>query len=220
MQDWVSRTFWSTYHDSAAVRRELAALLANIGDGQRALNIGSGESDLHSGVINLDVDPSDHTDCVGDALLVPFEANTFHLVLSQETMEHVSDPFRAVREMGRVLKTDGVLYLQVPFVLGYHPDPEDYWRFTHSGVRRLIEQAGLRCERVESSLAAGTGAHRILVEFLAGVAARLVPQTYRPVKGVAAIIFYPLKWLDGWLRVGSERDRIAGGYFGIGRKTS
>lgn len=220
MQDWVSRTFWSTYHDSAAVRRELAALLANIGDGQRALNIGSGESDLHPGVINLDVDPSDHTDCVGDALLVPFEANTFHLVLSQETMEHVSDPFRAVREMGRVLKTDGVLYLQVPFVLGYHPDPEDYWRFTHSGVRRLIEQAGLRCERVESSLAAGTGVHRILVEFLAGVAARLVPQTYRPVKGVAAIIFYPLKWLDGWLSVGSERDRIAGGYFGIGRKTA
>ena len=220
MQDWVSRNFWSTYHDSAVVRRELAALLATIGDGHQVLNIGSGESDLHSGVINLDVDPSGHTDCVGDALSLPFEDSTFHLVLSQETMEHVLDPFQAVREMGRVLKTDGVLYLQVPFVLGYHPDPEDYWRFTHSGLRRLIEQAGLRCERVEPSLAAGTGANRILVEFLAGVAARLVPQTYRPVKGVVAILFYPLKWLDGWLSVGSERDRIAGGYFGIGRKTA
>ena len=220
MQDWVSRNFWSTYHDSAVVRRELAALLATIGDGHQLLNIGSGESDLNSGVINLDVDPSGHTDCVGDALSLPFEDSTFHLVLSQETMEHVLDPFQAVREMGRVLKTDGVLYLQVPFVLGYHPDPEDYWRFTHSGLRRLIEQAGLRCERVEPSLAAGTGAHRILVEFLAGVAARLVPQTYRPAKGVVAILFYPLKWLDGWLSVGSERDRIAGGYFGIGRKTA
>ncbi len=220
MQDWVSRTFWSTYHDSTVVRRELAALLANIGGGHQALNIGSGESDLHSGVTNFDVDPSNQTDCVGDALALPFKARTFHLVLSQETMEHVLDPFQAVREMGRVLKTDGVLYLQVPFVLGYHPDPEDYWRFTHSGVRRLIEQAGLRCERVEPSLAAGTGAHRILVEFLAGMAARLVPQTYRPVKGVVAILFYPLKWLDGWLSVGSERDRIAGGYFGIGRKTA
>ena len=220
MQDWISRTFWSTYHDSTVVRHELAALLANIGDGQQALNIGSGESDLHSSVINLDVDPSDHTDCVGDALVLPFEGDTFQLVLSQETMEHVSDPFRAVREMGRVLKVDGVLYLQVPFVLGYHPDPEDYWRFTHSGVRRLIEQAGLQCERVEPSLAAGTGVHRILVEFLAGVAARLVPQTYRPVKGAAAILFYPLKWMDGWLRLGSQRDRIAGGYFGIGRKAA
>ena len=27
MQNWVSRTFWSTYHDSSAIRRELAALL-------------------------------------------------------------------------------------------------------------------------------------------------------------------------------------------------
>jgi hypothetical protein len=84
----------------------------------------------------------------------------------------------------------------------------------------LIEQAGLSCERVEPSLAAGTGVHRILVEFIAGVAARLVPQTYRPVKGAAAILFYPLKWMDGWLRLGSQRDRIAGGYFGIGRKAA
>ncbi len=220
MQEWVSRTFWSTYHDSTVVRRELAALLANIADGQRALNIGSGESDLHSGVINLDVDLSEHTDCLGDAMALPFERSSFQLVFSQETMEHVADPFQAVREMGRVLKQDGVLYLQVPFVLGYHPDPEDYWRFTHSGVRRLIEQAGLSCERVEPSLAAGTGVHRILVEFIAGVAARLVPQTYRPVKGAVAILFYPLRWMDGWLRLGSQRGRIAGGYFGIGRKTA
>jgi hypothetical protein len=82
------------------VRHELAALLANIGDDHQALNIGSGESDLHSGVTNLDVDPSDHTDCVGDALMLPFEGDTFQLVISQETMEHVTDPFQAVREMG------------------------------------------------------------------------------------------------------------------------
>jgi SAM-dependent methyltransferase len=140
------------------------------------------------------------------------------LAFSQETMEHVADPFQAVREMGRVLGPNGVLYLQVPFVLGYHPDPDDYWRFTHTGVQRLIEQSGLRCERVEPTLAAGTGLHRILVEFLAGLAARLVPRAYLPTKGVMAILLYPVKWLDGWLIKGTERDRIAGGYFGIGRK--
>lgn len=220
MRDWVSRTFWSTYHDSSVVRLELAALLADIGDDERALNVGAGESDLHSGLINIDVDRSEQTDCLGDALELPFGNGSFQLVLSQEAIEHVADPFQAVREMGRVLKADGVLYLQVPFVLGYHPDPEDYWRFTHSGVRRLIEQAGLRCERVELSLASGTGVHRILVEFLAGVAARLVPRTYLPVKGVMAILFFPVKWMDNWLRDGSQRDRIAGGYFGIGRKTA
>ena len=220
MQNWVSRTFWSTYHDSIEVRRELAALVGELDRHQRALNVGSGKSELHAKVVNLDLDPSEHTDCIGDALNLPFGERTFQLVLSQETMEHVADPFRAVREMGRVLKADGVLYLQVPFVLGYHPDPEDYWRFTHSGVQRLIEQAGLSCERVEPALAAGTGVHRILVEFLADVAARIVPRLYLPVKGTMAILFYPLKWMDGWLRRGSQRDRIAGGYFGIGRKAA
>lgn len=220
MHDWVSRTFWSTHRDSSVVRRELATLLSHIGNGQRVLNVGSGESDLHSRVVNIDLNPSEQTHCVGDALNLPFGRGTFQLVLSQETLEHLADPFQSVREMGRVLEADGVLYLQVPFVLGYHPDPLDYWRFTHSGVQRLIEQAGLSCERVEPALAAGTGVHRILVEFLAGVAARFVPKTYLPVKGAMAILFYPLKWTDGWLRAGPQRDRIAGGYFGIGRKTA
>ncbi|MFQ5942222.1 MAG: methyltransferase domain-containing protein [Anaerolineales bacterium] len=220
MQNWISRTFWSTYHDSSVVRQELTALTSGLADGQPALNVGSGESDLHPGVFNIDLELSEQTNCLGDALRLPFGSSAFQLVLSQETMEHIADPFQAVREMGRVLKPDGVLYLQVPFVLGYHPDPEDYWRFTHTGVQRLIEQAGLRCERVEPALAAGTGAHRILVEFLAGVAARLVPRAYLPVKGAMAIVFYPMKWMDGWLGTGSQRDRIAGGYFGIGRKTA
>lgn len=219
MQEWVSRTFWSTYHDSPAVKQEISGLMATLVNGENALNVGSGESDLHSQLINFDIERSGVTDCVGDALRLPFPGNTFRLVMSQEAMEHVPDPFRAVREMGRVLKSDGVLYLQVPFVLGYHPDPEDYWRFTHSGVRRLIEQAGLKVERVEPSLAAGTGLHRILVEFAAGFVARIVPGAYLPTKGGMAILFYPLRWLDGWFGAGAERDRIAGGYFGIGRKT-
>ncbi|MCH8337797.1 MAG: class I SAM-dependent methyltransferase [Chloroflexi bacterium] len=220
MQNWISRTFWSTYHDSSAVRRELADLMGELDDGQPSLNVGSGGSDLHTRVVNLDRKASEVTDCVGDALKLPFGNGSFRLVLSQETMEHVADPFQAVREMQRVLGANGILYLQVPFVLGYHPDPEDYWRFTHSGLRRLIEQAGLQCERIEPALAAGTGVHRILVEFLAGVAARLAPRTYRPVKGALAILFYPLKWMDGWLSAGAQRDRIPGGYFGIGRKTA
>ena len=220
MQNWVSRTFWSTYHDSRVVREELAKLLGTLGEGDRGLNVGSGESDLDPRVVNLDSGPHASTNCVAHALHLPFQDECFQVVLSQETVEHVPDPFRAVREMARVLKSDGVLYLQVPFVIGYHPDPEDYWRFTHAGVQRLIEQAGLHCERVELALAAGTGAHRILVEFLADAAARLIPQAYRPVKGALAIFFYPLKWLDSWMSVGPQRKRVAGGYFGIGRKTA
>jgi len=215
---WVSRTFWSTYHEPRAVQEARNGLLANLGPGSKGLNVGAGERRVHSALIAVDLVRSPAIDCVADARRLPFRDLAFELILSQETLEHVADPFQAVREMGRVLKRNGSLYLQTPFVLGYHPNPEDYWRFSHAGVRSLIEQAGLHCERVEPTFGPGTGLHRILVEFTAGVAARVVGRAYLPVKGIAAIVLYPLKWLDGWLTKGDQRERIAGGYFGIGKK--
>ena len=220
MREWVSHTFWSTYHDSDAVKAELDRLLDGLEEGQIALNVGSGQSELLGRLVNLDKQLTTQTDCVADALHLPFNQATFDLIISQETIEHVADPFRVVRQMERVLRHNGVLYLQVPFVLGYHPDPDDFWRFTHSGVRRILEQAGLRCDRVGISLAAGTGLHRIVVEFTADLAARVIPRAYLPTKGAMAILFYPLKWFDGWLSSGRQRERIAGGFFGIGRKTA
>ena len=173
---------------------------------------------MHPALIAVDIAPSSTIDCVADGRRLPFRNLAFELVVSQETLEHVVDPFQAVREMERVLKRGGSLYLQTPFVLGYHPDPEDFWRFSHVGVRTLIERAGLHCERVEPAFGPGTGLHRILVEFAAGMAALVVGRAYHPVKGIAAIMLYPLRWLDPLLSKGAQRDRIAGGYFGIGKK--
>jgi len=179
--------------------------------------VGAGERRAHPALITVDVARSPAIDCVADARRLPFQDRTFAVVLSQEALEHVADPFKAVREMGRVLNRSGRLLLQVPFVLGYHPDPEDFWRFTAAGLRGLFEQAGLQCEQVEAAYGAGTGLHRILVEFGAALVERLFAPAYLPAKGGLAIVFYPLKWLDGWI---GKRDssRIAGGFIGIGTK--
>lgn len=218
MRRWVTRTFWSTYRDSGSVRRAIAELLPALDPGGRGLNVGAGARSPDPRLVNLDRAASELVDCIADAERLPFAAATFRLVLSQELVEHVADPFGALREMSRVLMQDGVLYLQVPFVIGYHPEPDDYWRFTHAGVRRLIEQAGLDCERVEPAFGAGTGTHRIVVEFAAGLAARFMPAAYGASKGLLAVLLYPLRWLDGWLSRGAQRHRITGGYYGIGRK--
>ena len=215
---WVSRTFWSTYRNSGPVEQALHSVLETLAVGQRGLNVGAGERRAHPALIAIDLGPGSAIDCVADARWLPFEDRAFSVVLSQETLEHVADPFRAVREMGRVLKHTGRLLLQTPFVLGYHPDPEDYWRFTAAGVRELFKQAGVMCERVEPAYAAGTGLHRILVEFGAGLAGRVFGPAYRPVKGILAIVLFPLKWLDGWIGKGGPSDRIAGGFIGIGIK--
>jgi SAM-dependent methyltransferase len=173
-------------------------------------------------LVNFDLARTSGVDILGDAIRLPFPDASFALVLSQEMVEHVPDPFQAVREMARVLRPGGTLYLQAPFVIGYHPGPEDYWRFSRAGMRRLVEQAGLECVRVEPAVGAGTGMYRIAVEFFAGIPARILPALYLPAKALGSIVFYPFVWWNGWLARGLQSDRIPGGYFAIGfrKKTS
>jgi SAM-dependent methyltransferase len=49
-----------------------------------------------------------------DAQLLPFAANSFDIVISCETIEHLPDPGSALKEMGRVCRTGGLLYLTTP----------------------------------------------------------------------------------------------------------
>jgi len=211
------RGVYATQNDSRAVRRALMGVLSELAGGRR-LNVGSGTTRLGHDVVNLDRRATASTHVIGDALALPFAAGTFHVVVSQETVEHVPDPFLAAREMARVMAKNGALYLQLPFVIGYHPGPEDYWRFTRAGILQLVVQAGLHVETLEQSVSGGTGGYRILVEFVAGFFAAAWSALYWPAKAAAAVVFYPLKGLDGWMRRGAQRDRIAGGYFVIARK--
>jgi SAM-dependent methyltransferase len=212
------KAFWASHNDSTAVRGAIRGLLADLGN-ERGLNLGCGDTRLDPRLVNLDLVRTAAADVLADAQALPFPDGCFSLVISQETVEHVPDPFRAVREAARVLRPDGTLYLQAPFIIGYHPGPEDYWRFSRDGMRRLIEQAGLVCVRIEQAVGGGTAMYRIAVEFWAGILARILPPIYLPVKALASIIFYPLVWCNGFLARGKQSDRIPGGYFAIGRKT-
>jgi SAM-dependent methyltransferase len=152
---------------------------------------------------------------VASAEHLPFPDAIFDLVLSQEVLEHVRDPFQAMREMKRVLKASGLMYCQVPFTIGYHPGPTDFWRFTKEGIIQMVQQAGLNCRELKIAVGSGTGFYRIVVEFTAVLFARLWGKLYKPVKGLSALLFYPLKWLDPLLRGSPQADRIPGGYLVI-----
>jgi SAM-dependent methyltransferase len=211
------RRFWAAHNDSETVRREIRSLLAAWRTG-RGLNVGCGDTRLDPRMVNIDLAPTPAAAVLADTLALPFAPGSFSLVLSQETVEHVADPFQAVREMARVLAPGGTLYLQAPFIIGYHPGPEDYWRFSRSGIRRLIEQAGLECRRTGQAVGPGTGYYRITVEFFAVLAARILPAFYLPVKAAGSVVFFPLVWWNRFLSAGAQSDRIPGGYFAIGVK--
>ena len=56
--------------------------------------------------------------------------NAFDLIFSFETIEHVPDPFQAVKELGRLLKPNGVLILTTPNYLGFFGLYRIYLRLT------------------------------------------------------------------------------------------
>jgi ubiquinone/menaquinone biosynthesis C-methylase UbiE len=49
-----------------------------------------------------------------DAQNLPFMNSSFDVVISCETIEHLTDPFLALREMARVCRPGGTLYLTTP----------------------------------------------------------------------------------------------------------
>jgi SAM-dependent methyltransferase len=81
-----------------------------------------------------------------DAHDIPFETDSFDAVIAQAVLEHVADPYRRVEEFHRVLKPNGLVYAETPFMQQGHAEPYDFTRFTANGHRRLFRRfASISC---------------------------------------------------------------------------
>lgn len=91
-------------------------------------------------VETLDIDPTSGCTYVGDicARNDAIQDGAFDYVVCTEVLEHTLQPFDAVREIGRILKPGGLLFLSVPFNFRIHGPLPDCWRFTEHGLRALL----------------------------------------------------------------------------------
>jgi SAM-dependent methyltransferase len=71
---------------------------------------------------------------------IPVPDGSFDIVLCTQTLEHAEDPGRAVRELRRVVADGGRVLASTHGVQVYHPNPDDYWRWTHAGLERLFRE--------------------------------------------------------------------------------
>ncbi len=91
----------------------------------------------------LDLEPGTSGAIKGDICHCPeVDSNSFDVVFSMNLLEHVADPWAAAAEMVRVTRPGGLLMHFAPFAWRYHPFPEDYWRFSHTGLKMLFERTG------------------------------------------------------------------------------
>ncbi|CAE7806899.1 hypothetical protein AK812_SmicGene30548 [Symbiodinium microadriaticum] len=67
----------------------------------------------------------------------------YGLVVCFFVLEHVPDPHQAARGIAKLLNPGGYLLLGAPFIDGVHGCPDDFFRYTPHGLRKVAEGAKL-----------------------------------------------------------------------------
>ena len=126
-------------------------LLEEIGDGI-VLDFGAGNTPdvyIKPNICYLDVQQYHHTDVVSNTSKLPFADASFDAVISQAVFEHLPDPFLTARELYRILKPGGLVYVDTAFMQPLHGDPSHYFNMTLHGLRLVMSpfqevQTGIR----------------------------------------------------------------------------
>jgi hypothetical protein len=65
-------------------------------------------------------------------------AASFDLTYSFDTLEHVSEPFLFCEHLVRITRPSGYIFIATVFSWPYHPSPEDYFRYSPTGLRECF----------------------------------------------------------------------------------
>ena len=212
------KKIYGDHNDAKIVKKTLSDLLTSLPEDALGLNIGAGKSNLDPRILNLEIKDGQGIDIVGSVEDIPAKDSSFDFVITQEVLEHVESPLKGIKEIHRVLKPGGLAYIQLPFIIGFHPCPNDYWRFTHEGMRALANSSGLDVIDLDMSVGPAVGFYRILVEFFAVLISFNIYSIYMLAKLSASLFFYPIKWMDPLLSKSPQAKRIAGGYYMLCKK--
>ena len=68
------------------------------------------------------------------------ESNKFDTIIATQVLEHLYNPFKAVGEILRMLKPNGYFIASTVFIYPYHGEPNDYFRFTKFGLKKIFEK--------------------------------------------------------------------------------
>jgi SAM-dependent methyltransferase len=166
-------------------------------------------------LVEVDVAFGERVGAICDLHSLPFADEIFDGVVVQAVLEHVADPYQCVEEIHRVLKKDGVVYGETPFVAQVHLGKYDFTRFTPLGHRRLFR----KFEEIDSGIVCGPGMalawtyQYFLLSFVKSSIARAI------VKVFARVTSFWLTYFDYLLvNLPGSYDAASGCYF-MGNKS-
>lgn len=137
------------------VGRFVESVAGSLSPGSDILDAGAGESvykrhfsHCNYKAIDLGVGESkwnySNLDYVGALDNMPIADNQFHAVLCTQVLEHLEWPRESAKEMYRVLRPGGKLFLTVPMAQNEHQVPYDFFRYTSFGIKSICANAGFK----------------------------------------------------------------------------
>lgn len=85
----------------------------------------------------------------------PASLDQYDVVICEQVLEHVVDPWRAAQTLHDLTKPGGHLVVGLPFLCAIH-GTEEFWRFTQTGITLVLESVGLVVDEVDSWGDSGT----------------------------------------------------------------
>ena len=113
----------------------------------KVLNVGSGGNlenlikKNFDDVFSIDIDKGRKPDQIIDICDENFEKKINYepsLVCCFEVLEHTKNPLKAIQNIHKILKKDDYFLASVPFNFHIHDEPNDFFRFTHFGLKMLF----------------------------------------------------------------------------------
>ncbi|MBU1693116.1 MAG: class I SAM-dependent methyltransferase [Verrucomicrobia bacterium] len=89
--------------------------------------------------VGSDLVPGPGVDEIQDLHHLTLKEESLGTALVLENIHHVREPWRAVQEVYRCLQPGGILIMTSVMFFPSHPWPDDYWRFTTSGMAVLLQ---------------------------------------------------------------------------------
>ncbi len=191
-------------------------ILKNVKPDATILDIGSGPERLGKEFTNIDVYPFPEVDIVANAEELPFPDNSVDGAVSESVFEHVPDAHKVAKEMVRIVKPGGYIYVSAPFIHPYHASPDDFNRWTISGLKYMFPEL----EIVESGVRSGPwSAFLMFLAYWLGVIFSFGSRKAAPfLAHVFMLVLGPLKYPDYFFMKMPGAEAVAAHLYILGRK--
>jgi SAM-dependent methyltransferase len=191
---WLYYTIWHSFCPVLMLVNGPRKIMNYLDKDQFIVDIGSGPERLGKEFINVDVFPFPEVDIVADASVLPFVDNSIPAMVSESMLEHVAEANSVAKEMVRSLKPGGYLYVSVPFIHPYHASPDDFNRWTLSGLKYMFKELQI----VEAGVRSGPWSAVIMfMAYWLGVLLSLGNRKIAPFISHFLMLFMgPFKFLD------------------------